>query len=116
MIANFLYPAMKGLAYPVLSTVASCDHLKATAKGYKDGWQMLLDMHDQNEMAMFCISLPKTMSLEQSTILLDGLAQEYTEFSNWPDFADACSDHCGWVPSKNTLAQHIEKSKRSKSA
>lgn len=93
------YNVYKGLAYPVLATICSCDHPKAQAMGYLDGWQMLLDKHEDNEMALFCLSLGKVMTLAQSTQLLDGLAREYTEFSNWGDFATACSNFPNWKPS-----------------
>ncbi|KWU19172.1 hypothetical protein AS149_13065 [Burkholderia cenocepacia] len=102
-----MYDACKGLAYPVLSTIASCDHTKAVSKGYKDGWQMLLDHHDGNEMALFCTSLGGVMSVAQSTVLLDGLAKEYTEFEKWPDFVSACCEHPDWKPSRGNVAEHV---------
>ena len=101
------YHACKGLAYPTLATIASCDHIKAKARGYSDGWKMLLDKHDGNEMALFCINLPNALSEAQRQVLLDGLAREYTEFSSWLEFADACGTHLGWVPSRETVAQFV---------
>lgn len=98
-----LYAGLKGQAYPVLATIASCDHPKAASLGYSDGWQMLLDRHDGNEMATFCLALPKVLSEAQAKVLLDGLAQEYAQFSNWAAFADACSEHPDWLPSKGPL-------------
>jgi hypothetical protein len=95
---------MKGLAYSVLASIASCDHPKAKSKGYADGWEMLLDLHDKNEMAVFCVGLQSVMSETQAKILLDGLAIEYTQFSNWLDFAEACADNPDWVPSKGPIA------------
>lgn len=98
-----LYASLKGHAYPILATAASCDHPKAVSKGYRDGWQMLVDHHDGNEMAMFCLGLPQVVSQAQATVLLDGLAQEYTPFSNWLDFVDACVKHPEWKPSKGSI-------------
>ena len=95
-----LYQSMKGLAYQTLAVIASCDHPKAKSKGYADGWKMLIDLHDENEMALFCLNLPKALSEPQSQILLDGLAQEYTQFATWPEFADACALHPDWIPSR----------------
>lgn len=103
------YLACKAIAYPLLATIASCDHQKAVSKGYVNGWQMLLDKHDDNEMAFFCMNLNRTLTLEQSTILLDGLAQEFTEFSNWLDFTDACTKYPGWKPSRETVAEYAAK-------
>jgi hypothetical protein len=101
------YVACKGLAYQVLATIASCDHPKAQSKGYADGWAMLLDHHDDNEMALFCTSLDKTLSTAQCQVLLDGLAKEYTEFTTWPDFVSACCEHPDWKPSRGTVAEHV---------
>lgn len=101
------YNACKALAYPLLATTCGCDHQKAKAQGYSDGWHMLLDKHDDNEMALFCMSLPQVMSQAQSTLLLDGLAQQYTEFATWDKFADACSDHPDWKPSRESCAQYV---------
>lgn len=103
MSSTPLYEALKGQAYGLLSTVASCDHPKAMSNGYKDGWQMLLDLHDNTEMALFCGALPNIMSEAQSAVLLDGLAKEYTQFSTWLAFVDACVDHPEWKPSKGPL-------------
>lgn len=97
------YEGIKGLSYHVLATIASCDHSKAKAHGYKDGWQMLLDKHDGNEMAVFCASLPEAISQAQATVLLDGLAREYTQFATWPEFVDACCEHPNWKPSKGPI-------------
>lgn len=94
---------LKGLAYSVLSTLASCDHGKAKSKGYKDGWAMLLDKHDDNEMAVFCTSLPQVLSEDQAKVLLDGLAREYTPLPNWLDFVDACVKHPDWKPSQGPV-------------
>lgn len=96
-----IYEGLKGQAYSDLSTLASCDHGKAKSKGYKDGWQMLLDKHDDNEMAIFCASLPQVLSEAQAKVLLDGLAVEYTRFPNWLCFANACVEHPNWKPSKD---------------
>lgn len=98
-----LYASLKGHAYAILATAASCDHPKAVSKGYKDGWQMLLDRHDDNEMAMFCLGLPQVLSQAQATVLFDGLAREYTQFSNWLDFVDACVKHPEWKPSNGPI-------------
>jgi len=107
-----MYNACKGLAYPLLATLCSCDHPKAQSKGYKDGWQMLLDKHDDNEMTLFCMSLGNTLSPAQSKLLLDGLAREYTDFATWDKFADACADYPSWKPSRETLEQHKQHSTR----
>lgn len=95
-----IYDGLKGQAYSVLATNASCDHSKAKSKGYKDGWQLLLDQHDDNEMALFCASLPQVLSEAQAKVLLDGLAREYTEFDNWLDYTNACVEYPNWKPSK----------------
>jgi hypothetical protein len=100
-----LYSKLKGRAYPALAAVAGCDHQKAASNGYKDGWQMLLDHHDDNEMAMFCLGLPKMpLSEDEATVLLDGLAREYTQFADWRGFVDACVAHPDWKPSKGPIA------------
>ena len=88
------------MAYPVLATAAGCDHPKAKQRGYKDGWQMLLDKHDDNEMAFFCVGIGKFLSREQCKELCDGLAQEYTQFSNWLDYVKACCEYPSWKPSR----------------
>lgn len=100
------YEACKGLAYPTLSALASCDHSTAQVHGYKDGWQMLLDKHDGDEMVVFCMALPHSLSPKQCNVLLDALAKEYTEFDNWGDFATACAEHPNWKPSRERLAQY----------
>jgi len=97
---NSLCDILKGKVYPVLATLASCDHQLAKSKGYKNGWEMLIDKHDSNEMAMFCSGLHTVMTRDESTILLDCLAQEFTEFLNWGDFVDACCQHSSWKPSQ----------------
>lgn len=101
------YSVCKALAYPLLATVCSCDHTKAKAQGYRDGWQMLLDKHDDNEMVLFCTALPQVLSPAQCRVLFIGLAQQYTEFSSWDDFAAACSEHPDWKPSQGPLVQHL---------
>jgi hypothetical protein len=101
------YAACKGMAYQVLATIASCDHPKATSQGYVDGWQMLMDKHDDSEMALFCVSLGKYLSREQCNVLFDGLAKEYTEFSNWNEFVEACADYPNWKPSREKLAEYM---------
>jgi hypothetical protein len=98
-----VYTSLKGVAYATLATIASCDHNKAKAAGYTDGWQMLLDKHDGAEMVAFCGALPRVLSEEQCKVLLDGLAEEYTQFKRWPEFADACAEHPEWLPSKGPL-------------
>lgn len=103
MSNHLLYEALKGQAYSVLSTAASCDHPKAAAHGYKDGWQMLLDKHDESEMALFCGALPGVLSEAQSRVLLDGLAAEYTQFKTWGEFVNAACDHPDWKPSRGQL-------------
>ncbi|WP_430407323.1 hypothetical protein [Hydrogenophaga sp.] len=94
-----LYTVLKGQAYDVLATIASCDHQKAAAKGYRDGWQMLMDLHDENEMAVFCAALPGHLSEAQSKILLDGLAREYTSCDGWMAYVDRCGKEPSWKPS-----------------
>lgn len=113
-MTNSTYTACKGMAYSLLASIASCDHQNAKAKGYSDGWKMLLDKHDDTEMAAFCTGLPEVLSQAQATVLLDGLAKEYTEFSNWPDFVTACVDHPDWIPSHGTVAQRIAKQTEAK--
>lgn len=108
-MSKSLYEACKGLAYPLLSIKVACDHTKAKSLGYADGWEMLMDKHDDTEMAVFCVSLPQYLSPKQCNALLDGLAREYTEFANWSDFATACADYPSWQPSRETVAQHKER-------
>jgi hypothetical protein len=103
MSTSSIYAGLKGQAYGILSTIASCDHPKAAAQGYKDGWQMLLDKHDDSAMAVFCAALPKVLSEAQSRVLLDGLAAEYTQFKSWGEFVDAACNHPDWKPSKGPL-------------
>ena len=91
---------LRGIAYTVLSTVAGCDHQRAKQRGYKDGWQMLLDKHDDSEMFFFCATLPKFMNGDECQELLDDLAIEYTQFTNWLDYVDACVEHPSWKPSE----------------
>jgi hypothetical protein len=98
-----LYLSLKGQAYPILAAIASCDHPKATSQGYRDGWQLLIDRHDGPEMASFCLSLPTTLTPAQAKVLLDGLAQEYTQFSTWLEFVDAGVKNPGWKPSEGSL-------------
>jgi hypothetical protein len=98
------YEGLKGLAYPVLASVASCDHNKAVSQGYANGWQMLLDLHDASEMAAFCTALPRVLSAAQSMVFLDGLAREFTQFETWDEFTDACVDHPEWKPSQGPLS------------
>lgn len=104
-----LYEALKGQAYATLATLASCDHGKAASKGYKDGWQMLLDKHEENEMTVFCTALPNVMSAPQAKLLLDGLAREYTQFSNWLAFVEVCTEQPNWKPSRGPLVDHQHK-------
>jgi len=61
---------------------------------------MLIDKHDSDEMAMFCTALHKVIARDEATVLLDGLAQEFTEFLNWGDFVVACCAHSSWKPSQ----------------
>lgn len=61
---------------------------------------MLLDKHDDNEMAFFCATLPKYLNGEQCKELLDGLAKEYTQFKNWLDYVNACIENPDWKPSQ----------------
>jgi hypothetical protein len=106
-----LYEITKGKAYNVLSVIAGCDHNKAKTKGYQDGWQMLVDRHDDNEMALFCQNLPSALTGDHARILLDGIAREYTGLKDWPEFADGASGFPGWKPSKESLAEHKERTK-----
>lgn len=99
-MSNSVYSAIKGVAYATLATIASCDHNKAKSHGYQDGWQMLLDKHDGQEMFVFCTSLPKVLSDEQSKVLLDGLAKEYGHSGDWLKFTRSCVEHPDWLPSK----------------
>jgi hypothetical protein len=108
-MSTSIYEVCKALAYPVLATLCACDHQKAKSLGYKDGWQMLLDKHDDDEMAVFCTSLPTVMSPAQSQLLLNALAQEYTEFTKWEDFAAACAQHPAWKPSRETLVEYLNR-------
>lgn len=101
-----IYEGMKGQAYSILAIHASCDHQKAKAKGYSDGWQMLLDKHDDDEMAAFCLALPNVLSPSQAKVLLDGLAKEYTEFETWDAYAQACANYPEWRPSHETITQY----------
>lgn len=94
------YEACKGLAYPLLASAASCDHPKAKSKGYKDGWQLLMDRHDDSEMAIFCSNLPSVLSEAQRQVLLDGLAIEYAGCKDWLDFVDRSCENPGWKPSQ----------------
>lgn len=96
------YEIAKGLAYPALATIASCDHPKAVAKGYKDGWQLLMDSHDGNEMFLFCQALPSRLSDVQSKVLLDGLAREYANCNDWAEFVDLACSHPDWKPSRGS--------------
>lgn len=101
-----LYDIMKGKAYNVLAVIASCDHTKAKAKGYDDGWAMLIDRHDDNEMALFCTNLHTALDGDQAKILLDGLAQQYAKQPDWPTFVNAATDYPEWKPSRETLDEH----------
>jgi hypothetical protein len=105
-----LYEATKGLAYATLATIASCENSKAKVRGYRDGWEMLMDLHDKSEMALFCTHLPRALSETQSKILLDGLAQQYTQFNTWGDFVEACTEHPSWVPSRGPIEMKQESS------
>lgn len=89
----------------MLSQLAACDHAKAKAAGYKDGWQMLLDKHDGDELALFFRRTRAVLSEAQSHAFYDGLVNEYTEFDNWTDFVTACYDAPDWRPSRETFAQ-----------
>jgi hypothetical protein len=106
-----LYEITKGKAYTVLAVLASCDHPKAKSKGYRDGWQMLIDCHDDNEMALFCLNLPSALQEGHAKALLDGLAREYTGLKDWPEFVEAATEYSSWKPSKESLEAHKARTK-----
>ncbi len=94
------YEGLKGQAYGTLASVASCDHAKAQSMGYANGWQLLMDKHDGNEMALFCSALPKALSEAQCRTLLDGLAKEFAGCESWGQFVEASCEHPHWKPSQ----------------
>lgn len=105
---NNAYDACKAAAYNTLAAVG-CDHPKAKSKGYADGWQMLMDKHNDNEMGMFCLMAPQAMSQVQFTCLADGLAREYAGMPDWMTFVEACTEYEDWRPSRESLKQYLER-------
>lgn len=92
-----LYDKLKGQAYSALAT-CGMDHKLAQSKDFKDGWQMLIHAHDSHHMPLFLNLINETLSEKQRQVLLDGLADEYTEHSNWLDYVDRCCNDNHYRP------------------
>jgi hypothetical protein len=65
-------------AYTTLD-LCGMSHPVAKRKGYQDGWEMLLDKHDDNEAAMFHVMLSQdeSLSVKQRQHLLDHISNKY---------------------------------------
>lgn len=59
------------------------NHAKAKREGYKDGWDMLLDRHDDNAAVLFHVNVASSLSQKQVVVLYDDIVKEYV---GYPDF------------------------------
>lgn len=87
-----LYDMTKAKTYASLA-VCGFDHNLAKSKGFKDGWDMLIQSHNDNGYAMFMGLLMKDEpSQAKRRILLDGLATEYTQHKCYLDYVGAACE------------------------
>lgn len=78
---------IKAKAYSVLD-ICGFEHPKAVREGYKDGWDMLLDRHDDNGAGMFYMMIPEVLSEKQRMVLLDGIVKEHTDYPGFLAYRD----------------------------
>jgi hypothetical protein len=98
---------LRAKAYENLDRVGF-GHPNAIRKGYDSGWHMLMCRHDDNEAAIFYLTIGNYLSRKQTTILFDNLATQYTDFENFGDYAAACSQMpCNGIP-PNPALRHTD--------
>ena len=84
-----LYTILRGKAYRGLALVG-LDHTHARTAGFTDGWAMLMHPDNWPKMSSFLALLLRDMpDTGHRQVLLDGLAQQYTEYHGWIPYAIA---------------------------
>jgi len=78
---------LKSMAFKIL-VISGFEHPKAKREGYKNGWDMLIDRHDDNAAAIFYMMIGSVLSPKQVKVLFDGIIQEYTEYPNFEAYLD----------------------------
>lgn len=75
-----LVNSLKAEAYSCLA-LYGFDHNLAKVKGYKDGWEMMLDRHE--DAGLFHRGLVEFLSRKQIVVLYDAIVKEYF---GYPDY------------------------------
>lgn len=71
--------------------VCGFSHTRAKSEGYKDGWDMLLNRHDDRAAATFHVNVANSLSNEQVAVLYDSIAREYVGYPDYMAYARVVS-------------------------
>jgi hypothetical protein len=85
---------LKSKAYATLD-MCGFGHDKAKREGFRDGWDMLLQLHDDSATAIFHINLRKELSQKQIVVLYDSIVEEYLSYPNFMSYILAVSTQQG---------------------
>lgn len=84
-----LYKIMKGRAYGIAQVATGCTNEDAVRRGFTDVYALIMSDSDHARQPAFLALLPRAIPSEgHRRVLLDGMAGEYTNLSDWMAYVD----------------------------